>query len=187
MKSLLLAALTMAALSDPRLAAAACPNPIPQNPSGEEYVACLAAFQDQIAELQLERAFAALPSGAVLAFNLEECPSGWTPFREAEGRFVVGVGNDNGRNKDPSGNSLTARHLAQTGGFEAHKLTPDEMPSHTHEHSIAKRVKRQNGDHGSAEIPGTTSTTKAAGGGKPHNNVPPFVALRYCQRGAPSR
>ena len=36
---------------------------------------------------------AAIPSGAILAFNTEQsCPMGWAAFEEAAGRFIVGAG-----------------------------------------------------------------------------------------------
>jgi len=32
-----------------------------------------------------------IPTGAVMPFNLQNCPEGWTVFEEAQGRFVMGV------------------------------------------------------------------------------------------------
>lgn len=47
---------------------------------------------------------AALPSGAVVAFNSESCPAGWNEYAPAYGRFIRGI--DKGGNKgngDPDG------------------------------------------------------------------------------------
>ena len=84
-----------------------------------------------------------LPPGAVIAFDLDECPRGWEPFDDAEGRFLRGMihsdvpgqkggsnvhshqgstnagghgtGVDNDNDKHPSNNNHT------------HKVTTDEQ------------------------------------------------------------
>lgn len=43
-----------------------------------------------------------IPKGAVMAFNLNSCPHGWSRFAEADGRFIMGS-NSNIRGK--GGNS----------------------------------------------------------------------------------
>lgn len=35
----------------------------------------------------------AMPSGAVMAFNLAACPAGWSEFTSARGRYIVGLPN----------------------------------------------------------------------------------------------
>src|SRR5579871_373330 len=42
-----------------------------------------------------------VPSGAIMAFNSTSCPSGWTEFTAARGRFLRGI--DNGAGNDPDG------------------------------------------------------------------------------------
>lgn len=42
-----------------------------------------------------------IPSGAILAFDLASCPSGWSEYVQARGRFLRGI--DNGAGNDPSG------------------------------------------------------------------------------------
>ncbi|MGD9537585.1 MAG: hypothetical protein AB7P52_12800 [Alphaproteobacteria bacterium] len=37
-----------------------------------------------------------VPSGAVVAFNRDACPLGWSPFPPAEGRVIRGTGNTGG-------------------------------------------------------------------------------------------
>lgn len=32
-----------------------------------------------------------VPSGAVIAFNRDECPLGWSPFPPADGRVIIGL------------------------------------------------------------------------------------------------
>ena len=41
------------------------------------------------------------PSGAIMAFDLAACPTGWSEYTPARGRFLRGI--DNGAGNDPSG------------------------------------------------------------------------------------
>lgn len=43
-----------------------------------------------------------IPAGAVIAFNLEACPTGWTEYKPAYGRFIRGV-DKSGEKIDPDG------------------------------------------------------------------------------------
>ncbi len=103
---------------------------------------------------------------------------------DLRGRTVVGAG---------QGPALTNRALASTGGAEAHALTIQEMPAHTHE---APTPGNSVAGSGSFEVPlgvsegggyNTVDYTNAAstssrGGNQAHNNMPPYVALTYIVR-----
>ena len=100
---------------------------------------------------------------------------------DIRGRVPIGAG---------TGSSLTARNLASTGGEEAHKLSVNEMPSHTH-----GLTRRSNPDDGAydqnnvneAESSAATTdrgisgtiTTFSAGADDSHNNMQPYIVLRY--------
>ena len=117
-----------------------------------------------------------IPAGAVMAFNLASCPSGWAEFTSARGRTVVGSG---------SGVGLTARTLGQEFGSETHVLTVNQMPSHSH---------TTTGDNystgyitGSGQVAAGTEntntfTTNSTGGGQSFPIVQPSIALLYCQK-----
>ena len=154
----------------------------------------------------------ATPTGTVLAFSGAAAPAGWllangqavsrtdyaalftaigtafgtgngtTTFNlpDLRGRTVIGVG---------QGAALTARALAQTGGEEAHALTLQELPSHSHTAPTGVTTP----DGGAYEVAGTTQTystydyakgapTDVAGGNMGHNTMPPFLALNYIVR-----
>jgi microcystin-dependent protein len=144
-----------------------------------------------------------IPSGAVLAFDLDRCPAGWAPFSPAAGRTVIGV-ND-------GANGLSARARGATLGEESHVLTADEVAPHTHAGSTGpgKATKYR-----TVGVPGTNSredhvagwagtsafmdredaswalaahghdfvTDSGAVGGKAHNNMQPSLALLYCRK-----
>lgn len=80
-----------------------------------------------------------------------------------------------------------------TGGEATHKLTDAEMPRHAH--NIAKGSKNTNGAGTKFEIYDAyqsessiaegyywTATTLFAGNSKPHNNMPPYVAMYIWKR-----
>lgn len=136
------------------------------------------------------------PSGAVVAFDRTEgCPSkdeGWEPFEPAISRVILGaVGPSRSAEvpvgvTDENGNRLTAHQFRRDGGEEAHVLTIPEIPEHTHggvfqssgfsfeHHQSNDRLPGQQWDWG--------RETKSAGGGAPHNNLPPYIALYYCKK-----
>ena len=116
-----------------------------------------------------------VPPGAVIAFNLASCPSSWTEFTEAQGRVILGVG---------MGTGLMDRTLLQSGGFEKHVLTPSEIPVHTVE------VETWDNDNntkyatesGNRKDLWRTKETRSRQAQQGHENMPPFVALRFCQK-----
>lgn len=56
-------------------------------------------------------------TGAVMAFNASTCPTGWTEFTPARGRFLRGI--DNGAGNDPDG--TRAPGDVQDDAFQAHR------------------------------------------------------------------
>lgn len=59
-----------------------------------------------------------LPAGAVMAFDLTECPNGWSPMVSAQGRFLVGTGG--------------GYNLGNMGGANTVALSVAQLPSHSH-------------------------------------------------------
>lgn len=116
----------------------------------------------------------AVPSGAVVAFD-GACPDGWDPYQIAGGRFVVGAGDH------PNGG--TTHKPGATGGEEMHTLKIEELPSHSHPYSSLSSVVGGCGLEGcNSQLQKNDIQTGAIGEGKPHNNMPPYIALTYCKR-----
>jgi hypothetical protein len=135
-----------------------------------------------------------IPANAVLAFEGTKCPRGWKRYEEGDGRVIVGLGK-----ADELGEE---RFLGQTGGEETIVLTVPNLPSHRHvvfdlvysdlqtkaedtnvipddppsdpDHSVGAT-----GDN-SGGLGTERSQTENEGGGEPHSNMQPFVALLYC-------
>ncbi len=122
-----------------------------------------------------------VPSKAVVAFHAATCPDGWREVDYTKGRCVIGVG---------EGTNLTTRHLLENGGEEQHLLIVDELPSHSHPYGDYHYYDEVTGHRDyqtkSGDDTGTRAeasrTTGPAGGGLPHNNMSPYVALLYCEK-----
>lgn len=100
----------------------------------------------------------------------------WEAF--GAGKVLVGAGSN-------GGHSFTA---GNTGGEYEHTLTVDEMPAHSHSSSMhntngagVNYLNVQKADPGMGLTTGDTNTT-AAGGGRPHNNMQPYVVVYMWRR-----
>lgn len=61
------------------------------------------AFDDLVSIRATSLYGQAVPSEAVMAFNLLVCPDGWVPFPEADGKFIRGLGAAGDNLRDESG------------------------------------------------------------------------------------
>lgn len=114
------------------------------------------------------------PIGSICMFKADINPNklyGGTWVR-IKGRFILGADD-------------SIYRLGSEGGEATHKLTVDEMPSHNH--TINNRQGAQVGEYwntppttskdGGTLQKDVSSVVNYAGGGKSHNNMPPYVAL----------
>ena len=149
----------------------------------------------------------AVPPGTIVA-HAGTRPTGWLSCRGAAvsratypalfavlgTRFGAGDGSTTFnlpdlRGRFPYGASVDA-DVGNTGGAETHTLTVDEMPSHAH---ILGGVRQDGAGADRNRLTGTTGTASTvaagdtygvrhAGGGQPHNNMPPYIEINYIIR-----
>lgn len=118
-----------------------------------------------------------LPSGAVVAYDTPDgCPEGWSVLQEASDRFIVGAG---GQYK-----------YRGTGGRDSVTLEILHMPNHFHHNPTeggkpkGREPALRAQDYGflpSDNMPHERPTA-SVGGGQPHENMPPYLALFLCRK-----
>jgi len=140
-----------------------------------------------------------IPAGAVMAFDLSACPTGWTELVSARGRTIVGL--------NPGDASFDTQ--GETGGEKTHTLTINEMPSHNHglfsgssfwdstvgfawanpnNYVLGMAVMYNYASQYSALDYYKTVTSNGqilmeeTGGNQPHNNLQPYITLIYCKK-----
>lgn len=114
-----------------------------------------------------DKSLGGIPSGAVMAFNLAGCPSGWSEYTSARDRTIIGSGSSYSR--------------GATGGAATHTLTIAEMPAHTHALPYGTAGGSTAAYHYTAQDRTRDGkTTLSAGGSQAHNNMQPYIALLYC-------
>ncbi|MGV3081289.1 DUF859 family phage minor structural protein [Streptococcus dysgalactiae] len=113
------------------------------------------------------------PVGSVYMSTSSANPStfiGGTWQRYAQGRTIVGV----------SENETEFNYAGKTGGEKSHRLTNQEMPSHSHGFNGNKMVGNGFGD-APANVTASGgwfqlhSKTGSEGGDQPHNNLQPYI------------
>jgi microcystin-dependent protein len=99
---------------------------------------------------------------------------------DLRGRFVLGAGVGA---KDMNGVNLRERKINDTGGAETHKLTYNEMPTHSHGGipPYADNCWDGGGCSGDKGFVANTweKNSHNAGGDQPHNNMPPYYTINY--------
>ena len=148
-----------------------------------------------------------VPAGTIVAFAGVNVPDEWlvcdgTAYRKADYPALAAVLGATGTGGEFMVPDLRGRFLmgasdahprAQTGGEEAHALTEEEMPSHTHQ-LVGPGPWRDGAGIWSSNVgagSGWTTVSSyqegalgrveavSAGGGKAHNNLPPFYTVAY--------
>lgn len=102
-----------------------------------------------------------VPEGAVMAFNLKECPTGWKLLDAAAGRFIMGVNKEN--------------PLYSTGGVE--KIA--DSGNHSH---VARRVHTQHNRFGNDNKDDWWHTSKDGNHNHGGENRPPYISLLFCEK-----
>ena len=98
-------------------------------------------------------------------------------WQQIQGRFLLGSSN--------------GYPVLSTGGEEEHKITLNEMPSHSHPYTPDQKY--TNAYVGGAayriawadkrdDDPSTTQRTGLNGGSEPHNNMPPYLVVNIWRR-----
>lgn len=82
--------------------------------------------------------------------------------------------------------SNTAHPAGSTGGEEKHTLTVNEIPSHSHTISEGNGSPGSQWSLGTVQNSGrnTTMKTNNTGGGRAHNNMPPYLSVDMWRRTA---
>jgi hypothetical protein len=163
-----------------------------RTPMGAVPYAIVAGSADSAAAATGELAQQVVPAGAVMAFDLDACPSGWAALPTAKGRAIVGVttGLARGALVGIDAFALTLAHLPAHN----HKV---EDPGHVHgpagatfvigggDPTPAKIAQSGNsfGTVGSTALAFTGITgTASAGGGQAFDNRQASLALLYCKK-----
>ena len=120
-----------------------------------------------------------IPSGAIMAFDLDACPSGWSAYTAASGRAIIGSG---------QGTGLTARTRSSTGGSETHTLSVNELPVFNVRISLPiggrsqANLASQNPGHEVRDDTSVTYTSNSIGGGASYSIMQPYIAQLYCEK-----
>lgn len=145
------------------------------------------ALENTTDNLELNTLKAAYPVGAIYMSMDDTSPAtifGFGTWARINGRFLLSSG------QWRSGS--TNFEAGQRGGEEAHTLTVDELPAHSHTMKM-NVVSYQAGAASSAHFGNGGASSghgnydgiiNNAGGGQPHNNMPPYFVVNMWRRTA---
>lgn len=157
-------------------------------------VNCLPSQSDvlQLGDSAWLTAQGAYPVGAIYLSVTDTDPAtlfGGTWERISQGRFLIGSGANAANTTDYWGEYPAGKEnfpAGEMGGEVEHTLTVDEIPAHTHSERLEWSNTKAWGLTGTGEganaVVDQGGVTGATGGGKPHNNLPPYLVVFMWKR-----
>lgn len=125
-----------------------------------------------------------MPSGMVSTFNSTTCPTGWTKYTKAQGRFVVGL-NDGGNiglmNGLAQENAEFRFHSHRWSGFDAINYVWFTYNSNGNPTTIIEWTDGI-GPEGSGFYPLARSSVTTTHWTDRSATTPPYVQLLYCEK-----
>jgi len=117
-------------------------------------------------------------------------PPGWavcdgkngTP--DLRGRFILGYNDGATYGNTDKNSGLSKPRINSIGGSETHRLTIEEIPSHSHSNIPAPADNCFRGGDCSGDRTHVSGTRNSGteGGGAAHNNMPPYYVLAYIMK-----
>lgn len=157
-------------------------------------VNCLPSQSDvlQLGDSAWLTAQGAYPVGSIYLSVTDTDPAtlfGGTWERISQGRFLIGSGANAANTTDYWGEYPAGKenfHAGEMGGEVEHTLTVDEIPAHTRSERLEWSNTKAWGLTGTGEganaVVDQGGVTGATGGGKPHNNLPPYLVVFMWKR-----
>lgn len=157
-------------------------------------VNCLPSQSDvlQLGESVWLTAQGAYPVGAIYLSVTDADPAtlfGGTWERISQGRFLIGAGANVANTTNYWGEYPAGKEnfpAGEMGGEVEHTLTVDEIPAHTHSERLEWSNTKGWGLTGTGEganaVVDQGGVTGSTGGGKPHNNLPPYLVVFMWKR-----
>ena len=134
----------------------------------------------------------AYPVGAIYLSVTDADPAtlfGGTWERISQGRFLIGAGANVANTTNYWGEYPAGKEnfpAGEMGGEVEHTLTVDEIPAHTHSERLEWSNTKGWGLTGTGEganaVVDQGGVTGSTGGGKPHNNLPPYLVVFMWKR-----